>query len=235
MTTVLSTWLGHGIRALALLWLVVHFSLTLAYVLPMNPAKASIEPTLQKTIGRFFSQNWSLFAPDPVSSNLSMSAVCMTPDEAASALNGEFPEHRWVDLSTPLWHRFQQSRFSAYDRLARPITAWLRTYSGGSAKTQQQARACRKGHQRSCEAYEANISVERDVAARRLANVGGAYCRDIDPSGTWTAVGIALTERNAVPWSQRETGEATGRFEPIGVYVINRELATAGIYTQGSN
>jgi hypothetical protein len=225
-------WLGRTARAAAVVWLVGHFALTFAYVLPMNPAKTSIEPTLQKTIGRFFSQNWSLFAPDPVSSNLSMSAVCMTSDEAVSALNGEFPATGWADLSLPLWHRFQDQRFAAYDRLARPITAWLRNYASGSAVTLEQGKACNHGHQPSCEVYQAALALERELAARHLGRIGAAYCKDVDPEGRYHAVGIALNDEQAVPWSERGSGTPVRRSEPIGVYLIDPALAHAGIYSR---
>jgi hypothetical protein len=226
-----AAWCGRAVRALAVVWLIAHFSLTLAYVLPMNPAKTTIEARLQKTFGRFFSQNWSLFAPNPVSSNLSMSAVCMTSDEAASALNGEFPETGWADLSLPLWYRFQDNRFAAYDRLARPITSWLRNYAAGSAGTLQQGEACRKGHKPSCESYEATLAIERQVAATRLGRVGAAYCKDIDLKGRFSAVGIALHEQKAKPWSQRDSETPESYSEVIGVYLIDDKLASAGIYT----
>src|SRR5207302_9022584 len=53
------------IRLAALLWLVVHFGLTVAYVTPLNPLTVLLQPLLNATIGTYFSQGWGFFAPNP--------------------------------------------------------------------------------------------------------------------------------------------------------------------------
>src|SRR5699024_6174422 len=53
------------VRGAALGWLVVHFALTVAYVMPLNPVTAAVQPLLRATIGTYFPQGWAFFAPDP--------------------------------------------------------------------------------------------------------------------------------------------------------------------------
>ncbi|MCE9667308.1 DUF5819 family protein [Myxococcus stipitatus] len=54
--------LAFGAACLAL---VVHFGFTILYALPTNPANVRIRPLLDAYMRPVFSQNWSLFAPNP--------------------------------------------------------------------------------------------------------------------------------------------------------------------------
>jgi hypothetical protein len=68
-------WLSNVVRVAALIWLVTHFALTVTYVMPVNPIKLGLQPFLNATIGTYFPQNWSLFAPDPLTSDYAFLAL----------------------------------------------------------------------------------------------------------------------------------------------------------------
>jgi len=222
--------LGNVVRVAALSWLVVHFALTIAYVMPFNPAQAEVQPLLSATIGSFFSQNWRLFAPDPVSGDMALLARCMTPTEMGSASPGKLPSEGWHDLSTPLWLRFQQHRFSAYDRLARPNTNTVRALLFGVPEL---AQACKKGSKEACTAYDENLASVRTATLPRLAKIGSAFCKDLDPGASrFSHVALRLRETDGLPWSRRYEGRPAARDVELGIASIDPSVAHMGMFRQ---
>lgn len=72
----------------------VHFGLTAAYNVPLNPLKIQLQQLLQATVGTFFPQNWNLFAPNPVDSDYALLARPLTPGEQETFLRtGSLPFH----------------------------------------------------------------------------------------------------------------------------------------------
>lgn len=218
-----------AVRALALLALVVHSALTLAYVLPMNPTKQPLAPILDATIGKYFSQNWSLFAPEPVQSNLELVVRCLDAGEAAAADRGVLPVAGWRDLSAPLWTQFQRHRFSAYDRLARPNSNFIREFLFGGDGARQLADDCQKGGKESCKAAEEAMKIHREAASKALARIGSMYCRDAGSPHT-TRVAIKIHLRDAVPWSQRDGGTPATHDALVGVFAIDPTAVAPHIF-----
>src|SRR5436189_132749 len=105
----------HLGRASAALGLVVHFSLTVGYLMPANPMTSAWQPFLDATVGVFFEQDWGMFAPNPASSDFALLAHPLTAVEVVALPATGLPPGGWYDLSTPLWAGFQQNRFSAYE------------------------------------------------------------------------------------------------------------------------
>lgn len=220
---------GWLIRAATLGWLAGHFASTALFTLPLNPLKMVTIRPLNASIGRFFPQNWSLFAPNPISRDQSLLARCLR-DEEQDVPNDSLPTDRWYDLSMPLWHRFQQNRFSAYDRLARPHTYALREYVGGGLALQPWLESCQKGLQKSCDAYQEGLERTRKAARRMLGRVASAFCEDIGPPGAYAAVALRLRDTPALPWSRRYERERPHADVEVIRVPIERGVATTGLY-----
>ena len=94
--------------------------------MPLNPIKLKLYPILNLTIGKYFSQNWNLFAPNPVGQNYSLLIQPRTSNDSTVA------DNVWYDVSQPFWDSFHRNRFSAYDRLARSQTNTLKDILSGS-------------------------------------------------------------------------------------------------------
>lgn len=220
-------WVGV-VRITTLSWLVFHFALTIAYVAPLNPAQAAAQPLLSATIGSYFSQNWRLFAPDPVSGDMALLARCMTPAELKDATT-TLPSAGWHDLSTPLWKRFQANRFSAYDRMARPNTNTMRAMLYGSPELMQ---ACKKDSKEACKAYDEGLAAARTATLPRLARIGSAFCRDLDPSGSaYSHVALRLRQTDGRPWSQRyDAASPAPRDLELGLAAIDPQVAAMGMF-----
>ena len=218
-------------RLAALGWLTVHFVLTLLYVMPVNPIKLALHPLLTATIGTYFPQNWNLFAPNPVSSDLTILVLPLTTAMATEAAEGSLPSNGWYDLSTPLWEHFQHNRLSAYDRLARPQASAIRMFLSGGAHLAPWAEACRKGDDEACEFFEEQFTAARARATKFLVGIASAFCNDVFPDRADLAfVALRMRERASVPWSQRHTGERVERLLDLGVYPIGRGVVAPGLY-----
>src|SRR5437899_2889129 len=128
MLKAVRVWVVNVLRVITVLWLVVHFTLTLIYVLPTYPAQDTLEPFLDATIGKYFEQSWDLFAPNPISSDFSLLVRPLSSSEFKVAQTKGLPNDGWYDLSSPLWTKFQSNRFSAYKTVFRPAAEALLHY-----------------------------------------------------------------------------------------------------------
>jgi uncharacterized protein DUF5819 len=228
-------WLGPLVRIAALAWFVVHFALTVLYVMPENPIRMGMAPVLNATIGTYFYQNWSFFAPNPISSDYALLARPLTEaDENAQPAQG-LPVDGWYDVSTPLWARFQQNRFSAYDRLTRPLSSAIRAYLTGGPELLPWLESCEKGDKASCVFYEDRLKKTRVEAGKTLSRIGSAVCNDLAHSGARiTHVALRVRETLSVPWSERWTSKPVVRDVELGVYAVDRTVAPPGLYVADS-
>jgi len=219
------------VRAGTVIWLATHFSLTVLYNLPLNPLKVQHLRLLNGTIGRYFPQNWSLFAPNPLATDDALLARCLSREETdARADGGELPTDGWYDLSTPYWRNHQRNRFSAYDRLIRPQTGAMRQYMTGGLPLAPYAESCQKGWTEACDFYKKGLARSRDVSGRMLGRIGSAFCRDTGSSTAFAAVALRMRETPANPWSKRYETNRTSRDIELGVYPIDSRVATTHLY-----
>ncbi len=222
-----------AVKVGSLTWLVVHFTMTMLFVMPANPVKLVVEPVVNATIGTFFGQNWSLFAPNPVDVDQALLVRCLTQREAdAIATQQDIPTDDWHDLSTPLWTRFQQNRFSAYDRLVRPQSTAIRRYVNGGPDTWDYKRLCDEGKgEDACETYETMLEQIREGSGGFLAKIGSAFCSEVQVGKEPTShVALRLRQSAAVPWTKRHTEESEVSDYDIGVYPYDAGVVPLGLY-----
>jgi hypothetical protein len=220
--------LGSAVR-LAVLGIVgVHFTLTVCYVMPLNPITMRYHGLLMNTIGRFFRQNWSLFAPTPVQNNQRMLVRVLNSKEASGV---SLPIDGWYDLTSPLIARHQQNRFSAYDRLNRTQANALRDYYTGGIRLRLWLDACQRGSREACRHYQDGLNAERGYNGDLLRLAASAFCKDIHAQ--CTKVAVRLRETPVAPWSARNSGRAmpTRDFE-VAVFDVAPEVVPSGIYAQ---
>jgi hypothetical protein len=222
-----------GVRIAALLWLVVHFALTVAYVMPLNPVTAAMQPLLRATIGTYFPQGWSFFAPDPGWSVPVLLARPLSPAEAAAVPARGLPPDGWYDLSTPLWERFHDNRLSAYARVAYPqLKATLAHGSGGTERALL-AEACQKGSALACEWSAARLEPLPADAGQLLARIGSAFCNEVVLGQDVSHVALRVRERPIAPWAERHTGQPVPREVELGVFPVDRTVVAGGLWRDG--
>lgn len=213
-----------AVKAAATLALALHLLLTTVYVLPDNPVKAQLLPLLNATIDVYARQTWNLFAPNPISTDFILLARCLDSSIDSGdveALLATDESSGWADLSQPLWQGFQSQRFAAYDRLARPFTATVRTYINGGTGLNRWRSACLdKGDKPACEIYDQGVVRARAASEPKLRRLGSAVCNQIAPGSR--AVALRARVENPVPWSRRfdraytpETNDVSLGIHPI--------------------
>lgn len=75
---------------------IAHFTITLLYNFPVNPVSNQYNAWIQNYMNPFFTQNWKLFAPNPVSANNMFYIRGEYKNE-----NGELKQTDWIDATTP--------------------------------------------------------------------------------------------------------------------------------------
>jgi hypothetical protein len=203
-----------------------HFALTVCYVMPINPIRIKLNRVLGNTIGRFFRQNWSLFAPSPVQSNQRMLVRPLTAQEAAAAT---LPADGWYDVTTPVIARHQQNRFSAYDRLNRTQATALRDYFGGGIMLHPWMEACAHGDKKACQHYQDGLNAQRRFDSDLLRRTASAFCKDIQMP--CAKVAVRIRESPAAPWSARHDNRPMPSQDfDVAVFDFDPEVVPAGIY-----
>jgi hypothetical protein len=190
------------VRMIILAWLIVHFTLTILYVSPWNPLRNTVYPFLNATIGTYFSQNWNLFAPIPISADFSLLVRPLTSDEFKIAQAHGLPSNGWYDLSAPMWTAFQHNRFSAYARMGRPEDQAI--------------------------AHYLNQSQQQPV--QLMVKVASSFCKDIGQNHA-SFVALVIYEKLSKPWLERGTSSPQAiKIIPIGIYPIDKQVEKMNLY-----
>ncbi|AKF84802.1 hypothetical protein MFUL124B02_04640 [Myxococcus fulvus 124B02] len=222
--------LGRATRVATLVGLVLHFALTLLYVFPLNPVKMELGFLANLTIGTYFPQNWSLFAPTPVQSTQVLLVRCLSAEEVPRDSSRPLPTEGWEDVSSAHFRQAQRHRLSAYERLVRPLQNSLRTYLNGGPDLYPFHEACQKGDTQACEARDTALKPRRELASRMFRRVGSVFCREAFPHRHLSAVALRFRERGAVPWSARAEGRPKEQDFELGLFKLDETVALPGIY-----
>lgn len=86
-------------------WLASHFLFTFLYLAPKNPLYQGYDEIVTKYMGTLFSQDWSLFAPEPATSSLKLWYRCQNEPR------------RWRDALNALQQEHQRNRFTFRGKL----------------------------------------------------------------------------------------------------------------------
>lgn len=220
------------LRGIAAAAVVVHVGLVAIHNMPDNPARQSMASVLDGYVGRYFSQNWRLFAPNPAASDLGVLVACLGADGmAVHAVEGApAPADGWIDISAPLVEGHQRARLSAYDRLARAQINAARSAISVPLHLLLPARSCSHGDDAACEQVEPEIERWQHSSGGYLARVASSYCLATAPGSI--GVAVAVRERKAIPWSQRND-PAVVRTEDdiyVGTFPIADAILPAPVY-----
>jgi Family of unknown function (DUF5819) len=223
------------IRASVLAGFLGYFALTFFYCFPNNPIKLQLRSVLQRTIGTYFAQNWSLFAPNPIQANQSLLVRCMITAEFDAAKPAKtLPKDGWNDITTPLFREHQQNRFSVYDRISRTHTNFIKAYMHGGGSFQALFEECRRGDRNACKAGNLQLADARARSIRPLVKVASSYCQEAgEPESSHVA--LRVREVPVAPWSRRDEGAPKGRDFELGVYPIDRDVVTTGVFQAGGS
>lgn len=121
-----------GRRVLDVLWwsamvligglLAVHFTLVLIANLPVSPLRAEYRNQIEFWVHPWFSQNWSFFAPEPISEDVDLLV------RGRSVERGAVTTTAWMDVNQPLIDEVRHNRFSALFVVEMTLSNLLNTY-----------------------------------------------------------------------------------------------------------
>ena len=101
-----------GTLTLLAVLLIVHFTLTLIFCLPVTPVRINLDSIIQRYMIPLFQQNWSFFAPYPPTASEFILVRYRYKDAS-----GKVSESEWVNLSKTLNRACQKNRLSALEIL----------------------------------------------------------------------------------------------------------------------
>lgn len=87
-----------------------HFIVTALYVLPFNPLSYKYNKQIESYMNPLFTQNWQLFAPNPLSQSVYVNVQIK---------DIEGRESKWIDFTTPLLEANHKNRFSPVNTVVR--------------------------------------------------------------------------------------------------------------------
>ncbi|MCD0175656.1 hypothetical protein IHN32_06805 [Deinococcus sp. 14RED07] len=202
----------HLLYTLAILLFCAYFALTALYVTPINPIKTQTN-IHNMFIGKFFYQDWGLFAPNPVASNTEVHVQCLAPQYVTHMMN----------ISQGLWERHRQNRVSSYDRLGRVVGNYAHSVFSISRQEVILRRECDSNPQSgSCFRSRQLRQDSIDFATQGLTRVAASFCND---QGRATGkhfdhAQIFLSTQAVRPWSQRHRPPVAARFVDLGRHTL---------------
>ena len=207
-------WLVNVVRVTTLLWLVVHFILTMLYAYPDNPVKETLQPLIDATIGTYFAQDWNLFAPEPDNTDVVLLVRPLSNNEYTVAQTKGLPSDGWYDMSSPLWTKLQNNRFGAYGKLSRAVSKAIYAYLADPED-------------------QRSNDQNQDQNLHLIVEGASAFCKDI---GQHNISYVALMTRQifSKPWSERATSKPqVVKSTLLGVYPIDRSVESIHLYQIG--
>lgn len=200
---------------------------------PQNPVKEIWWDTLQSIIGKRFAQNWSLFAPNPISSDYIM---LVKPVDKQNLKNFVFEksqyEKGWIDISSPLWEAFHRDRFSSYDRISRAISGPLRTYLHGPSDLLTYYTKQTGNDKEATRIIRNRISESRINSQKSMQKIGSIALTNIYGDGEIGFTHFAVAIRSSLPnkWESRFKESKQYQDTFVGIFLIDKFAATTDIY-----
>lgn len=221
MISLLRVWAANGVRVTVLAWLVFHFALTGVYVLYNNPLRRNLAPVLHAYTNRYFAQGWGLFAPDPLSDNVSLMVRPLTPAESAAVGRLGVPKTGWYDLTRALWEHRQRMPFSYDEALGHFHVVMIGDYLDGDPAGFSSLYPCREEGPKACADAKAAHVQAREQATLYLWRLASAFVNARFPGSRYNAMALKIHEQLATPWPDRGSGQRRVRDIFVGVYATD--------------
>lgn len=221
MTVSMRNWTAKGLRVALLGALIAHFALTGVYVVHTNPLSRALAPILDSYTDKYFSQGWGLFAPNPLSANLSLMVRPLTATESAAARRNGVPATGWYDLTRALWERRQRMPFTSDEALGHFEVMMIQNYLEGDPADFSSLYVCREDTAAACNNTKAALVHDRERAALYLWRLGSGFINARFSASAYPAMALKIHEEFATPWRDRGSGRRRTRDILLGVYATD--------------
>jgi hypothetical protein len=105
-------------------WFLIHFTIILINVGPVTPLSIDLNEKTENYINPIFSQNWHLFAPDPVKDNYYLYIQAKNNEAVADSTT-------WIDITRPLIENNHSSLITPFNRIIRIYSGLVSSFVGG--------------------------------------------------------------------------------------------------------
>lgn len=193
-----------GIIIFLSLFFVMHYSLIVLKVGPINPISLKAKPLTQWYTSKLFDQNWHLFAPEPVNTN---PYIYMQVD------TGDLKENEWIDISTPLIEQNQSKIFTPYNRVVRIVEGLTSELTGNTQddliyKYLNKAPKDDKQHEKYRELVENSVELAKENGEKNLYRYASSYSKALYPKVNIKKIRVKVMIYDTIPFSERGNSEA---------------------------
>ncbi|HEX8699369.1 MAG TPA: DUF5819 family protein [Myxococcaceae bacterium] len=188
--------------------LALHFSMTLAFLTPLNPVKLRLLPILESYINPFFHQRWSLFAPDVEAQTRYLLIACRGEDA-----QGAMREQPWVNITLPLHQLKQRYRLTPADRLDRAQVAGINQLTPQDEEVISKLLAKPEDtpqYRQAVAEFERQREQRKRRGMRLLGRVASSACASLYPALRIHEVRVRIATIKAPPFSQRMESAVQG-------------------------
>ena len=190
-------WTSVVVMAVAFL---VYVGSAVLYLAPPNPLSLQSLPAIRAILHPFFSQNWHLFAPNPIRSNFVLTVRCR--------VNGQTSP--WHDPFTPLQAQHHRHRFSPMGKVTRvPFNSMLIFLR--RSPDEWRPLLCR--HVRDhpvCRGEDPASKKQRERGLFLLQRISSAACDELVGPRRSSHVQARILIHEPPPWSQRHMPGTAG-------------------------
>lgn len=184
--------------------LALHFSMTVLYLTPLNPLKTRAMPLVRGYIEPYFSQRWTLFAPDPIQDHRFIMVACKLRD------GDHERETEWLDITTPLLDAKWYHRITPADRLERATKAASLLTFGGADEVLKELKEHPDDYKEAIADYEAAAGRQRELGLHVFARLASSACDTTYGGGRTASVHVKYLIRKPVPYSRRHEPDEAG-------------------------
>lgn len=173
---------------------------TFLYLAPPNPLTLAWLPAIHAMLHPFFIQNWHLFAPNPVRTNLVLSVRCRV---------GRAPTP-WHDPFTAWLARHHRSRLSPMGKVLRIPQNAMYIFLGKSGDDWRPLLCRRLREHPVCRGEDPAARRRQELGHFVLQRVGSAACDQLVRSGRAEGVQVRILIHEPPPWSKRHLPAEAG-------------------------
>lgn len=149
-----------------------HFLVVVAHNSPPNPVKLRHALFINGYMNTFFTQDWHLFSPNPISYD----AVLLVKSRIKHRTTGGVVETDWVDITTPLLERMHESRFSSLGSLTHIHVYTLLQRSLSPGVNEYMKRFCKDDpNNPSCNGETSEAKARNERADKLMTRVASAH------------------------------------------------------------
>ena len=136
------------------------------------------------------------------------------------------PNTGWRDITRPLWQAMQSDRLTQLGRLERIHSNAIRQYLGTIPVSQTWLKSCKKGAKKSCDIYEKRMKMLKKEGELKLVKIASSFCNEVETE----QVAIRIRSDEALKWSERHTAVKEHVDYDVGVFPLDKNVISAGIY-----